>query len=139
MARQDNRLYGPLTGDWDEEEKRLLPGVTPVVLAAAAFAPAIPPAAVAYGGALLFSGEMALGMNGHVFPVLRGVIPQFRGLRAPARFGVLVQLCLGVLAAIGLARTARRFPSAGPLLVVGAIVLTAVEVLGASAGADGNA
>jgi hypothetical protein len=126
-TRPDNRLYGPLTGQWDEEEKRLHPGVTPVVLATAAFVPAVPPLAIAYGGALLVSADMAMGMNGQLFPALRKVVPQFRGLRAPARFGVLVQLCVGVLAALGLAQLARRWPRMGAPLVVGALALTIVE------------
>lgn len=126
-TRPDNRLYGPFTGEWDEEEKRLHPGVTPVIAAAAAFVPAIPPAAIAYGGALLFAGDMAMGMNGRLFPLLRETVPQFRGLRAPARFGMLVQLCVGMLAALGLARLARRWPQFGAALVAGAIGLTIVE------------
>jgi hypothetical protein len=126
-TRPDNRVYGPLTGEWDEEEKRLHPGLTPVVLGAAAFVPAIPPAAIAYGASLLFSADMAMGMNGRIFPLLRKVIPQFRGLRAPARFGVLVQLCVAVLAALGLAQLTRRWPRMATPLVACALTLTVVE------------
>lgn len=126
-TRPDNRLYGPLTGAWTEEEKRLHPGLVPTALAATAFIPTVAPMACAYGGALLFSTDAALGLNGRVFPVMRSALTPFRGLRAPARFGILVQLCLGVVAAFGLAGLARRWPRQGPALVTLAIVVTAAE------------
>ena len=50
---------------------------------------------------------MALGTNGLIFPLAREHVSALRALRAPARFAILVQLALGVLAAMGLARAAR--------------------------------
>jgi hypothetical protein len=50
-----------------------------------------------------------------------------RGFRAPARFGVLVQLALCVLTAMGLARLARRWPTVATPLVALTIALTIVE------------
>jgi hypothetical protein len=126
-TRPDNRVYGDLTGRWQEEEKRLNPGLTPVVLAASAFVPTLASGAAAYGGVLAFSAEMALGLNGRLFPVLRDAFPAFRGFRAPARFGILVQLALCVLTAMGLARLARRWPRAATPLVGLTIALTVVE------------
>jgi hypothetical protein len=70
---------------------------------------------------------MALGLNGHLFPLLRHAVPPFRGLRAPARFGILVQLALAVLTAMGLARLARRWPKAATPLVGLTLALTIVE------------
>ena len=124
-ATEDNWLYGPLTHHLGQDERTLFPGATAVVLAAAAFPPvsAVP---VAYGLCALVGWDASLGMNGRVFPVLRR-IELFRSLRAPARFAVIVQLALGVLAAFGLARVARRWPRWSPHLVTGAALLTIVE------------
>jgi len=57
-TRPDNLLYGPTTGEWHEQEKRLMPGVTPVVLAATALAAAIG------GGARLWRPDAVHGRRG---------------------------------------------------------------------------
>ena len=53
----DNRLYGPITGTWSGEEKRLFPGVTPIVLAGAALVPPVSATAVVYGATTLFTAD----------------------------------------------------------------------------------
>jgi hypothetical protein len=70
---------------------------------------------------------MALGTNGFAFPLAREHLSPLRALRAPARFAILVQLALGVLASLGLARAARRWPRLGPTLIVGSACLVMVE------------
>ena len=70
---------------------------------------------------------MALGTNGMTFPIARKHVAVLRALRAPARFAILVQLTLGVLAAMGLARAAARWPRIGPTLVVASACLVMVE------------
>jgi hypothetical protein len=82
---------------------------------------------VAYGLSLLVAGDMALGTNGLIFPIARPHVATLRALRAPARFGILVQLTLGVLAALGLARAAARWPRIGPTLVTASACLVMVE------------
>ena len=126
-TRPDNWLYGNATGTWDEEEKHLHPGVTPVVVGAAALAPPLAPGALVYAATLAFSTDAAMGLNGRLYPLLRRIVSPLRGLRAPARFGVLVQLCLGVLAAIGLARLTTRWPRYGLAITVAALALTTAE------------
>jgi hypothetical protein len=66
-------------------------------------------------------------LNGHVFPVLRKWVSPFRGLRAPARFGPLIQLALGVLAAFGIARLAARRPRYATAFTAVSLALIAVE------------
>jgi hypothetical protein len=126
-TRPDNRLYGDLTGRWTDEEGRLFPGITPVVLGGVAFAPPIAATAIAYGGGLAFTAGAALGMNGPIYPVIRAALPAFRGLRAPARYGVLIQLCLSVLAALGLARLARWRPRYSTALTAASLALITLE------------
>jgi hypothetical protein len=123
----DNVVYGPLTGDQGGEETKLFPGATALALAAVAVVPPVSAAVVAYGVAGVVAAELSLGMNGRLFPVLRTVAPPFRGLRAAGRFAIVVQLALGILAAIGLTRVMRRWPGWGPLAIAGACALAMVE------------
>jgi hypothetical protein len=126
-TRPENWLYGSLTGEWQEEEKHLNPGVTPVAFGVAALVPPLAPGVLVYAATLAFSADAALGLNGQLYPRLRRIVTPLRGLRAPARFGALVQLCLGVLAGFGLARLARRWPRYDLALTVLSLTLTTVE------------
>jgi hypothetical protein len=123
----DNVLYGPWLPTDGAGETELVPGVTPVVLAGAALVPPATATAVAYGLSLGVAGDMALGTNGLIFPVAREHVGALRALRAPARLGILVQLTLGVLASLGLARAVRRWPRAGSTLIVASGCLVMVE------------
>ena len=123
----DNVLYRAVLSHEGEGETEVFPGVTPVILAGAALVPPTTATAVAYGLSLAVAGDMSLGTNGLIFPVARTHVRAFRALRAPARFAILVQLTLGVLAAIGLARAAARWPRIGPTLVVASACLVMVE------------
>ena len=101
-ATPDNRLYGSLARS--PSERRLFPGLVPVVLALVGLALfRRSAAAIAYAVGLAFAFELSLGFFGLAYPVLHGVVGVLHGLRAPARAGVFVLLFLGVLAAYGTA------------------------------------
>jgi hypothetical protein len=95
-----NRLYGPVLQppSWDQGERYLFPGLLPVGLALAGV--------VAGGGRRrwvyvmigVIAFDLSLGINGLFFPVLRQFLLPYRGLRAPARAGVLVVMAMAVLA-----------------------------------------
>jgi hypothetical protein len=106
----DNVLYAPWLPHDGEGETELFPGLTPVVLAGAALVPPATATAVAYGLSLGVAGDMALGTNGLIFPLAREHVG-----------------ALGILAALGLARAARRWPRVGPTLVVASACLVMVE------------
>jgi hypothetical protein len=106
-SAHENLLYAPLVR-LGKPEARMFPGATPVALAVAALVPPVNAGALVYLAGLAFSTDAALGSNGRVFPLLREWIPPYLGLRAPARFGIIVQLALGILAAYGLARLTGR-------------------------------
>lgn len=123
----DSVVYRAILPHEGEGETELFPGITPVVLAGAALVPPTTATAVAYGLSLVVAGDMALGTNGTIFPIARKHVAVLRALRAPARFAILVQLTLGVLAAMGLARATARWPRIGPTLVVASACLVMVE------------
>jgi hypothetical protein len=85
----------------------LYPGATAVLVSLAGLAPAVRAAALPFLAGVAFSVEGTRGERGVLFPALQAMIPPLRGLRAPARFAVLVQLSLGVLAALGLTAIVR--------------------------------
>jgi hypothetical protein len=124
---RDNVIYARVLSHEGEGETELFPGLTPVVLAGAALAPPCSAAAVAYAAALGVSADLSMGPNGLAYPYLRQRIGALKALRAPARLAILVQLAPGVLAAMGLARIARRWPRIGNTLVLGAACLVMVE------------
>ena len=122
-ATPDNVLYGSLTEPLGDNEKRLFPGFTPLVLSVVALAPPIAPLAAIYGATMVAAWDASLGTAGRVYPVLRDRLPPFRSLRAPARFGMLVLLALSVLTAIGLARIERTPWSRRVAIVAAALVI----------------
>jgi hypothetical protein len=74
----------------------------------------------AYLLGLLLAFDVSLGFNGFTYPLLYDYIRPFRGLRIPARMGLLVAFSLAVLAGYGVVRLTEltRTPSARRALVV---------------------
>lgn len=69
-------------------------------------------------GSAVLAGLLALGLNLRLgpwqpFATLRAIAPGFSTLRSPFRFAAITQLCLPILAAIGLDRASRLFPERG--------------------------
>ena len=102
VATPDNLLYGThLEG---VRERRLFPGVLPLLLALAGLLLVGPTAAAAaYVVGLAIAFELSLGFFGHLYPFLYEHVSVFRAFRAPARAAVFCFLFLGVLAAHGAA------------------------------------
>ena len=108
-------------------ERELFPGFVPVALAAAGLVPPLSAVRLAYASGLALGVDASFGLNGFVYPFLYRYVLPFRGLRAPARFGVIVALALSVLAGFGVARILRLVASPGwQRAIVGAVVLTAL-------------
>ena len=134
---EQNLLYGDLFQRFRDNERRLFPGFVAVALACAAFWPrkhqntkptkralvlswfrGDPRGAYLLG--LLLAFDVSLGFNGFTYPLLYDYIRPFRGLRIPARMGLLVAFSLAVLAGYGVVRLteAIRSPSVRRALVV---------------------
>jgi Protein of unknown function (DUF6044) len=129
---EPNLLYGDLFQRFRDNERRLFPGFVAVALACVAFWPRKHQNAkspvhqfthspiLAYGLGGLIAFDISLGFNGFTYPLLYDYIRPFRGLRIPARMGLLVAFSLAVLAGYGVVRLTEltRTASARRALVV---------------------
>lgn len=101
-ATPTNSLYGRLGAPRDGAERRLFPGVIPVVLAIAGLLLRSPSRrAIVYLLLLVAAFEASLGFGGYIYTFLYNHVAAYRGLRATARLGIFVLMFLGVLAAYG--------------------------------------
>jgi hypothetical protein len=101
-ATPSNWLYGSGPRAFGGPERRLFPGVIPVLLAVAGLLLRRPSTrAIVYAVLFVAAFETSLGFYGHIYPFLYNHVPVYRGLRAPARLGVFVLMFLGVMAAYG--------------------------------------
>ena len=124
-----NVLYGTWTGTWAPAERRLFPGVVVVLLSLFALWPPWSWRRAGYGVGLLFAIEAARGYQGWLYPWLHECVLPYQGLRAPARFGMLILLSLAVLGGYGVARlvTIARRPAWRHAIGVVAVALLIVE------------
>jgi hypothetical protein len=107
-APSSNHLYGWTYVRWGGNERQLFPGVVAVLLAGAAAFAASRRAPAATALALIVSLDLARGLHGVSFPLLRLVNPAVAGLRVPLRFHVFTVLALAVLVGLGAAAIRRR-------------------------------
>jgi hypothetical protein len=103
-APDTNRMYARWSQTYGSVERRLFPGIVAVGLAIVALWPPLSKVRLAYGVALFFALDMSLGFNGLSYRLLWDYILPFRGLRSPARMGLMVGFTLAVLAGYGVAR-----------------------------------
>jgi hypothetical protein len=127
-----------LIRDWGGEV--LFPGFAAVLLAGygavavwrrRAVSGAVGPArdremALLYGSALVLSFWATLGPRAGLYTVFYKAIPVFSFLRAPGRMGLVVMLCLAVLAAYGLRALRGHFGARAAL--VGALTVAAALI-----------
>ena len=102
-APPDNRLYGR-TAVLGGSEGRLWPGALAIVLALAGAWGSRRLAVVwMFAAMLVLTSVLAMGTHTPVYRAVLTMAPMLNGLRAPARFGMVVALALAVLAGLGAA------------------------------------
>jgi hypothetical protein len=99
----------------------------PVALAATALWPPLSAVRIAYTLALVTAVDGSFGLKGQYYPLLYSYVMPYRGLRVPARFSIVVGLTLAVLAGLGVARIAERWPRYRAVLVSLSLGLTILE------------
>jgi hypothetical protein len=101
-ATPSNWMYGGAFARRAGPERRLLPGIIPVVLAIVGLLLKTPSRrGIVYLLLIVAAFEASLGFGGYAFTFLHDHVPAYRGLRASARLGIFVQMFLGALAAYG--------------------------------------
>jgi hypothetical protein len=124
-----NRLYGRALMTDINAERMIYPGATTLVLAAAALVPPAAPLGAAAAACGFVTFDASLGVNGTVFPWLFDRLSGFRAFRVPARFGMVMGLCLTLLAALGVSRIEQRWPGRiTPILSLALLALAAFEL-----------
>jgi hypothetical protein len=88
-------------------ERALFPGVAPIVLGVIALVPPLGAMPVIYAAGGLAAFDASRGFGGFLYPFLHRWLPGVQGLRAPARFSILVGLTLSILAGFGALRILR--------------------------------
>jgi hypothetical protein len=102
-AHPSNRVFG-WTAGFGLSERFLFPGLVALVFALAGAWPPLDRVRIAYVLAGLFAFEASLGVNGFTYPIAWSLMPFWQAFRVTARFDVLVQLSIAVLAAFGVRR-----------------------------------
>ena len=115
-----NLLYGEALKRFAASERRLFPGFVAIGLAIVALATTVAAKrggprrdpetglVIAYALGLLIAFDLSLGFNGISYRLLYEHVLPFRGLRIPARMGVIAGFSLAVLAGFGIAALSRR-------------------------------
>jgi hypothetical protein len=113
---ESNALYGNALSRFMQPERRLFPGFVATALALVGLwrlgsphdraARSPDPQVLAYALGLLLAFDVSLGFNGFTYRVLYDYVLPFRGLRIPARMGMMVGFSLAILAGYGADRLA---------------------------------
>jgi hypothetical protein len=101
-ATSSNWLYGGRFAARAGDERRLFPGLIPLLLAAVAMLLGVPgPRPIVYLLLMVAAFEMSLGLRGYSYTFLQDHVSLYRGLRALGRLGIFVLMFLAVLAGYG--------------------------------------
>src|SRR4029079_5906897 len=123
-ATAGNWLYGGRFAARAGDERRLFPGLLPLLLATIGLLLRVPGRRpIVYLLLMVAAFEMSLGLRGYSYTFLSGYVPLFRSLRALGRLGIFVAMFLAVLAGYGysLLASGRSRPLRAAL--AGAVVL----------------
>jgi hypothetical protein len=120
-APQENWLWGWTAWRFTGNELHLFPGLVTVALSIVALVRRPHRTVWIYAALAALAVTLSLGLNGPAYTWLAAHVSFLKGLRAPARFGVLACCALGVLAGFGFDVLQQRVPASrlrGALLVV---------------------
>jgi hypothetical protein len=128
-AHPRNALLGGVTSKWGSQERELFQGIAVPLIALVGLWPPLSAARIAYAVGLAFAFDLSLGLNGVTYPWLHAYVLPYRGLRVPARMGIVVGLSLAIFVGYGAARIAERLRrrAAASIVLAGMLALIFVE------------
>src|SRR5262249_35102743 len=103
----ENLVYGKILAPFARGERRLFPGFIAIGLALVGLSRR-DRVVLAYALGLIVAVDVSLGYNGFTYRLLYNVFLPFRGLRIPARSGIVAGFSLALLAGFGAARIVPR-------------------------------
>ena len=129
-APSNNVLYG-WTSRWGANERHLFPGLVVMALAITGLVTARSAHLRVHLAGLALAVVLALGLNGGLYSLLYDWVLPYRGLRVPARAGILILLGTAVFAGAGLAWLLGRLRSRRAAMTASGVALglTAMEFL----------
>lgn len=127
LSPPTSRLWG-WTSEAGKSERWLFPGLVGSAIAVSALTVPAAPWTAAVVVTAIVSADAARGSAGLTYPVFRTLLPPYKGLRVPARFGMLVLTMVALLAAIGWSTMARAFARRPRAAALGAVVLVLMVV-----------
>jgi hypothetical protein len=128
LAPAENQLLGG-TADTVGNEKRLYPGLVACLIGLAALLYRPRKLVFVYAALFVLAIELSFGLNGPLYQWLHTHINSLHALRAPARFAILAQCALAVLAGLGVCAILQGIDAPRPrgLLVAGLLALLTVD------------
>lgn len=127
-AHSSNVFLGEVTSDFAAQERELFMGIAVPLLALLGLWPPLSAARIAYALGLVVAIDVSLGVNGLLYPVLYEIAFPYRGLRVPARMGMIVGLSLAILAGYGVTRLVVAIRPRPILFAALAVVSSAIGV-----------
>jgi hypothetical protein len=127
LSPKPSRLWG-WTQAAGRAERWLFPGLVGSALAVSAAATPAAPWVAALAVTGVVAADASRGSAGLVYPVLRSLLSPYRGLRVPARFGMLMLTMLALLTAIGCGTLGRALAGRPRADVLAALVLVLMGV-----------
>ena len=127
-APYQNWLWGWSAGRFAGEELRVMPGVAALLLAALGLFGRRSRMVWIYAALCAVAVELSLGLNGSLYGWLLNHVSTLGGLRAIARFSLLADACLAVLAGFGVSWLQTRCRSTHQREWVAAVAIIALTL-----------
>jgi hypothetical protein len=103
-AHRQNVMFGRRTWHLGGQERELFMGFVVPLLALVGLWPPLSAGRIGIALGMLLAFDVSLGFNGMLYPWLHEHVLPYRGLRVPARMGIVVGFALAILAGHGAAR-----------------------------------
>lgn len=127
LSPPTSRLWG-WTSEAGKSERWLFPGLVGSAIAVSAITTPAAPWTAAVAVTALIAADASRGTDGLAYPLFRTLLPPYKGLRVPARFGMVVLTMVALLTAIGWSTMSRAFAGRPRAPILGAVIVALLVV-----------